>query len=285
MNVLAAKNSLQRAYGLCESDPCLERMHLQQTTGTPSLPKSGLAAALKQGGIKLSPALFLLLVSLLAVGAAVCASPFVNEVFLPIVAAGAASLPFGWLDSKINQKVATFTEDYPTLLLATASSIKAGYTVETALERAVQLMPKTSIVRKEVEALLDRTRKGTSKEKSISQFAACIKLPDIELFRAAYLLATENGGRFTPTLERLARVTRDRVALINAARVSTSTMRMTSNILLVLTPLILGVVSLRSETFWSTLIEDPTANTAAAIGLTAIGAGYFWVRCLSAFKP
>ncbi|MCB0343612.1 MAG: type II secretion system F family protein [Bdellovibrionales bacterium] len=280
------RNALRRTYLLCESDPEMQHCGIiAEKSIAYNKPKQGLAKVLWQAELPISAPVFLLTISIFSVGSAAMAAPFVNEFLLPLIAAGVASMPFGWIDSRIQSKSSRFSEDYPTLLLAAASSIKAGHTVECAMERAIQLMPKTSVVREEVEKLLEATGKGVSKEEAIARFAARIRLPDIELFRAAYLLAANNGGRFAPTLERLAKVTRDRICLLGAAKVSTSTMRMTSNVLLVIAPIILMIVSLRSASFWETLLNDSVANTAATVGVTCIVGGYLWVRRLSAFKP
>lgn len=284
-----SSSSLERVMALLDADPALSKaVHMSDpvsvlTTGWQNF--SPIRLAMEQAGISASPGVFCLLVSMFTVGAGFAASPFVAEVCLPIVAAAAAAIPFQWLDSKIEARAASFADDYSTLLLAASSSVGAGHTIDLALERAVQLMSKGALVRREVEDLLERTRRGMPRDSAITAFASTVRLPDIELFRAAYTLASANGGKFAPTLERLARVTRDRICLVRSARVSTATMRMTANVLLLMTPVLLTLGSIRTDTFWQTLLHEPVANTAASIGAAAIGAGYLWLRKLSTFKP
>lgn len=180
---------------------------------------------------------------------------------------------------------ATFSKDYPTVLLAMASSIKVGLTPELALERSTRLLPRNNLVRKEVDSLIASMRSGTPAAGAINSFGKSIDLPDLELFRSAFLLVVENGGRFAPALQRLAEVTRDRTALINSARVSTAIMRMTANILLALTPLVMLVVSSTIPGFWHTLSQNPVANRIAALGGTLILLGYLSLRRMSGFRP
>lgn len=79
-------------------------------------------------------------------------------------------LPYFHLDAKVRKKARIFSEDYPTVLLATASSVKAGLTPQLALKRAVDLLPEDNLLRKEVQQMLDKFGAGESKEKVIRDF-------------------------------------------------------------------------------------------------------------------
>ncbi|MCC6932469.1 MAG: hypothetical protein IT292_04350 [Deltaproteobacteria bacterium] len=205
--------------------------------------------------------------------------------FLPIVFGLCGMIPFAYLNKLAEKRADEFLADYPSVLLATASSMKAGHTVHLAFERAVMLLPPASLARKEIEILLHKITVGVAKEIAISEFARSIRLPELDLFRSAFLLVSEHGGRFVPTLQRLSMVSRDRSILIGSAKVSTSSMRMTANFLLAVTPLLILMVSLRSADYWELILHHPTANLLASLGATIIIANYVLLRKLSAFKP
>lgn len=202
-------------------------------------------------------------------------------VFLPL----GCWLPYSFVLSKAEKNSSDFLKDFPSVLLATASSLKAGITPLNALERAISLLPKESIVKNEIETMLAKIRGGTPKEKAISGFATNILNADIELFKSAFSLALDNGGKFSQTLEHIATVAQDRAMLIGSARVSTANMRMTANTLLGLVPIITGMLASRTENFFQIIIENPLANSTASLGLTIITAGYFFLRKMSNFKP
>lgn len=210
-------------------------------------------------------------------------------ILTPVISAAIALaggfLPFAFLQAKKRKKAILFAKDYPTVLMATASSIKAGLTPQLALERATELLPSTSMVKKEVDLMLDRIRSGCPKDVAVKRFAEELEEPEISLFRSALLLAERNGGKFAPTLERLAQVCQDRSNLVSEARVSSATMRMTGNFLLFICPVILLVISFRTENFWQIITENPTANLLASIGLVLIFGGYFCLRRMSDFRP
>jgi tight adherence protein B len=222
---------------------------------------------------------------LIAFALAFLSSKLISLYFVPIYLIGGALIPIAWLEAKSSKRAKEFAADYPIVLLAMASSLKVGMPPLQALERAIRLLPKESVVKKEISHLLVAFNRGTSKQQVVRIFAASINLPDIELFRSAFLLVLDNGGRFAPTLDRLATVSRDRTTLIKSAFVTTASMRMTANFLLAASPFLLFVVSMRFENFWPLLLEHPTANFIGSLGIVLITVGYLTLRIMSSFKP
>ncbi len=204
---------------------------------------------------------------------------------------GLLLIPFGATPSflivrqKRRKRAANFAADYPAFLLAASSSLKAGRTVFDAFSRATRLLPESSIMRQEIDILLEALTAGTSRESALANFGTSVALPDIELFRQACLLALEHGGSFSSVLQRLARVTSDRATLINAAKVSTASMRLTANILLVLTPAFIGLVAVRTDNFIGTLTSNHTATLLMSIGLGIVLVGFMTLREMSEFTP
>ncbi len=204
-----------------------------------------------------------------------------------IVLTSAVALPFIWrrLADPTARCGAEILADYPSTLMAMASSMKAGLTPLPALERAARLLGTGNALRIEIQSMIGGLRRGIPREEAVAGFASRHHLPEIELFRAAFLLVLENGGRFTPTLERLSLVGRERSALIQSARVSTQSMRMTANIMLGLTPALILVVSSGTSEYWRTLTDNPAAGLMGGIGAALIAAGYLSLRVMSNFKP
>lgn len=212
-------------------------------------------------------------------------SPFLSPWFTPFAFLLGLAIPFSIAEARIRRRAAEFGQDYPTMLLATASSVKVGMTPYQALERSTRLLAKNSLVRLEVESLLRNLRSGMSRELAVRGFGRDIRQPDLELFRSAFLLVLENGGRFAPTLGRLAAVSNNRAVLMRSAAVSTASMRMTANVLVCLAPILLLIVSSRSKNFWDTLCSHPTANLLASLGLVVIVGSYVILYRMSNFKP
>jgi Flp pilus assembly protein TadB len=194
-------------------------------------------------------------------------------------------LPIAIALSKSKERSRKFSEEYPSVLLAMASNMKAGLTVYSSLERATIILPLESEVKKEVKLFLERISQGIPKDIAVEKFGSSVVLPELELFRRAFALVIVHGGKFSRTLERLAQVCRDRENLIKASTVSTASMRMTSNVLLVVAPLLLFILSLKNKDFWNVLLNNNTAYGVGLVGFLIIIVSVFALRTMSDFKP
>jgi len=245
----------------------------------------GLKLFLLQGASRLNPFSFVIL-SLLSAGLLAFASTKLFSLwFTPLFFFFGLTLPWAYIEGKVRQRAVRFAEDYPTMLLAAASSIKVGLSAYQALERATRLLEKDSLVREEVRILLEKIQRGTHRSVAISEFARSIRQPDLELFRSAFLLVLENGGRFSPTLMRLAAVSNNRAQLIRSAAVSTASMRMTANVLIVVAPVLVLLLAARTSNYWQTFFHHPVANFLASSGIIIIVCCYGLLRHMSNFKP
>ena len=193
--------------------------------------------------------------------------------------------PLLYLERLAYKRAAKFAEEFPAILLATASGLSAGHTALAALERSTRLLPEKSKIRFEVAQLLDLLRTGVPKEVAIRDFAADIQLEELDLFRSAFVLSLENGGRLAPSLQRLAQVLKDRSILITSARTATAVMRMTASFLLLLAPLIVSMVAFRTPDFFHKLFTHPVARDAGSLGILLIVGNCFLLRRMSDFRP
>ncbi len=247
--------------------------------------ESGIEVFLAQGACRLSPLAFILLSLLSAAAFSVLAAQVLSSWFLPLFFLFGLVLPWQWVEARVRARTVEFAADYPTMLLAAASSIKVGLTPYQALERSTKLLSPTSLVRTEITALVEKLRHGNGRERAIGEFARTIRLPDLELFRSAFLIVLENGGRFSPTLLRLSAVANNRAQLIRSAAVSTASMRMTANILFVVAPILVLLLAARTEGYWEIFFNHPVANVLASGGIVVITGSYALLRSMSNFKP
>jgi len=202
-----------------------------------------------------------------------------------VIALAVGYYPFAVLDRSAQSRALKFASDFPSVLLATASSLSAGHTALVAIERSTRLLSKENMVRKEISILLDSLRTGSSKEVALKQFALDIRLVELELFRSAFLLSLESGGQLSPTLQRLSQVLKDRSILISSARTATAVMRMTSTVLVLLTPLIVGMVAIRTPNFFILLTTHPIASQIGSLGTLMIALNCWILRRMSDFRP
>lgn len=121
-----------------------------------------------------------------------------------------ALLVNGVLTRAIGSRFKKFDDDYPVLLLSYVSLLKTGMTTIAGLESSGKGLDESSLVRAEVELLIERLRLGLTEEQAISSFGEDIAHPELELFVQSLLLSKRVGGQLSSTLERLARQVRKR---------------------------------------------------------------------------
>ncbi len=131
----------------------------------------------------------------------------------------------GYLNRRIQRRVEKFDTDFPQFLLAVVSMLKTGLNPVQALESAVDNLEEDSVVRQEVELMLERFRVGVPEDRSIGSFGEDIAQPEIELFVQALLLSRRVGGNLSDTLDRLAKQVRKRRAFKMTASASVAQQR------------------------------------------------------------
>jgi tight adherence protein B len=135
---------------------------------------------------------------------------YVKEV-LQIVALTSGPLLVNWfINRRIEKRIRDFDIDFPQFLLSVVGMLKTGLNTVQALEAAAAGLEQHSIVRQEVELMLERFRVGVSEDRSIGSFAEDILHPEVELFVQALILSRRVGGTLSETLDRLAKQVRKR---------------------------------------------------------------------------
>ena len=250
-----------------------------------SLLYSKLVILIANAGYTISGEIVALLCIALSCALGFIVMPYVTFYLVPVLMLGGFLAPIVYLQSKADKRAMLFLNDYPSILLAIASYMKAGLSLYPAMEKAARLFSDDNLVAQEIKLLLEKVSSGVSKEQAILSFAEHIRLPELELFRRALLLAADNGGKFVPTLYRLAVISKDRANLIVSAKSGTAAMKLTANVLLVITPLLLLFMAARIENFWGIIVHNSVANAIASAGAVLILFNYVLLRRMSNFKP
>lgn len=116
----------------------------------------------------------------------------------------------GILQRAIDKRFQIFDRDYPTLLLSYVSLLKTGMTVIGGLDAAAKGLPADSLVKTEVELLIERLKLGLTEDQAINAFGEDVAHPELELFVQSLLLSKRVGGNLSGTLERLSKQVRKR---------------------------------------------------------------------------
>lgn len=188
------------------------------------------------------------------------------------------------LNTMVDRRFKAFDADYPAFLSSVVGLLKTGMNPIAALEAAAQGMEDGSLVKIEVELMIERLRFGVSEDRSIGSFGEDIFHPEIELFVQALLLSRRVGGTLSDTLERLSKQVRKRQYFRNSAIAAVSMQRGSIWFIvgiLVLLEVYLSVVF--PESVWGT-IADPVGWEIWQGCVLCILLGIFWVRQVTKIK-
>ena len=129
------------------------------------------------------------------------------------------------IERRIESRAKRFDTDFPQFLLSVTGMLKTGLNTIQALEAAASGLEEDSLVRQEVELMLERFRVGVPEDRSIGSFGEDIRQPEIELFVQALILSKRVGGSLSDTLDRLSKQIRKRQTFKLSASSSVSQQR------------------------------------------------------------
>ncbi len=129
------------------------------------------------------------------------------------------------IERRIESRAKRFDTDFPQFLLSVTGMLKTGLNTIQALEAAASGLEEDSLVRQEVELMLERFRVGVPEDRSIGSFGENIRQPEIEFFVQALILSKRVGGSLSDTLDRLSKQIRKRQTFKLSASSSVSQQR------------------------------------------------------------
>lgn len=183
----------------------------------------------------------------------------------------------GFINARMNSRFKRFDRDYPQFLLSFVGMLKTGLNPMQALEACAANLEDNSLVRQEVELMLERLRLGVSEERSIGSFGEDINHPEIELFVQSLLLSRRVGGNLSEVVDRLARQVRKRQHFRASAVAAVGLQRGSIMFIMAILVSLEGYLYLMWPECVITTWTDPTASKVAQGGLCMILFGLWWV--------
>ena len=173
-----------------------------------------------------------------------------------IAAIAAFPLPKVYLNFLRKQRMRKFNEQLEDALLSMSSSLKAGFSINQALEVIAQENRRP--ISFEFNLLIQELRLGVSLDDALEKMTRRLDCPDFELVAVSILTARQTGDELTATLERLAGVIRERVRITARIRALPAQGRMQA-VIIALMPfgLLLAMINIVPDmmnAFFSTVV-------------------------------
>ncbi len=183
-----------------------------------------------------------------------------------------------------NRRFAAFDADYPVLLMSYVSLLKTGMNAIGGLEAAAKGLDEGSLVRSEVELLIERLRLGLTEEQAIGAFGEDIAHPELELFVQGLILSRRVGGQLSQTLERLAKQVRKRQQFRKQAVAAVGMEISSIYVIAVIMTLLLCYLAYSSPELIMGAFEHETGRKIFQAGVAIILGGFWWSKQVTKIK-
>ena len=239
---------------------------------------------LKFAQSRFTPATYRLMQIVISITAFFIAGAKFN-LFIQILALASGPLFMGWMvNFFVNKRFNAFDQDYAPFILSLVGLLKTGMNVMSALEAAADGMEEGSLVKEEIELMMERLRFGVSEDKSIGAFGEDIYHPEIELFVQALLLSRRVGGTLSDTLDRLSRQVRRRQYFRKAAHAAIGMQRGSIWFIVGILVALECYLYVINPDFVVGAWNHPFGWQVWQAGMVLICFGIFWVRQITKLK-
>ncbi len=200
---------------------------------------------------------------------------------LPVVAAGAAAPPvLVW--QKARRRVRKFEGQLSDLLIALASSLRAGHSLRQAIQAVVA--EGQDPARKEFGRVIAEASLGRPMEDGLADMARRLDSEDFTYVVTAVTIQREVGGALAELLDLVADTVRARQHFQRKVRSLTAMGRLSALILIVLPFFIAAALTALNPDYMAPLYETSTGQTLIACGLVMMALGSLLLKRIVSFS-
>lgn len=231
---------------------------------------------LEQAGIKILAGEFITLAVLAALAGAVFGALILpNIIFVLIVAAAAAAIPFVWLGWARRKRQNALNDQLADTLSILASSLRAGYSFLQALDTVAKEIGEPSA--HEFQRVVAEIRLGRPVDEALISMAQRVGSDDLKWAVIAINVQRQIGGNLAEVLDIVANTVRERGYLRRLVRVLSAEGRLSIAILTALPFFLLLYEALVNPEYVKLLFTHPLGIVMLIAGAVAMSLGVFWM--------
>ena len=180
------------------------------------------------------------------------------------------------------KRLAKFNEQLEDALGSMSSSLKAGFSINQALESiADENRPPISI---EFRLLVQELRLGVPLEEALNNMCKRIESDDFELVTVAIITARQTGGELTSVLERLASVIRERLRIYRKVNALTAQGRMQAIVIGIMPFALMFMMSYIVPDAMASFFESVIGIIACAVAMILVVVGFLAIKKITSIK-
>lgn len=165
-------------------------------------------------------------------------------------------------------------------ILALASCLNAGYSVENALVEARKEMDRIygqeSMISEEIRLMIHKTRMNRTLEEALMDFAVRSGLDDVRSFADVFLAAKESGGELMKIIARTAEIIGEKIRIQEDILTETASRRLEQKIMSAIPIFIVCYLELTSPGFFDVLYTT-VAGRGIMTGCLTVYLGACWL--------
>ena len=176
------------------------------------------------------------------------------------------------------RRLETLRGQFKDAILAVASGLNAGYSVENAfavsLKEMEEIHGSDSMIAQEIRLILRKVRLNLTFEEALGDFAKRSGLDDVKNFSDVFLAARKSGGELMKIIARTAEIIGEKIRIQEEILTATASRRMEQKIMSAIPILIVVYIELTSPGFFEILY-----STMGGRILMTICLGIYLVSC------
>lgn len=242
-------------------------------------PAQQLRLLLIQAGINIRVVNVLYLMGFLALGTALALQARCG-LSRPIAMLGGTAvgigLPLGYVRRRRTKRLQAFVAQLPAALDMLRSSIRAGHSLDYALEVALEELPEP--IASSFSTVLDEIRLGLSPREALENLHRRVPVDELRFFVLAVALTREVGGNLSEVLTTLAETLRDRSKLRQKVKALSAQGRAAATLLTAIPPGVAFVANLLRPGFVDPLFYHPTGRLLVGVAVVFQVAAVLMIR-------
>ncbi len=203
-----------------------------------------------------------------------------NLIYGLITLGGTLFLPFYIYRQIRKRRLKAFEKQLPDALTMIAGGLKAGASINMALESLVKEQP--APLSQEFQLFLREQRIGVDFGRSLQNMEQRLPIPDFQMFASALRIAREIGGNLAEILERLSDTLRRKATMEGKIDALTSQGRMQGYVMTGLPVLLGGLLYLLEPEAMSKLFTTKEGWITLAVVITMEVVGYIFISKITA---
>jgi tight adherence protein B len=201
-------------------------------------------------------------------------------ILVGMVAGGA--IPFGFVWVKGNQRITSFENQLPDLLITLAASLKAGHSFKQGLQSVVDEGREPAS--KELKRVLTEARLGRPMDESLQEMAARVGSKNFDFVITAVTIQRQVGGSLAGLIDMVADTVRQRQQFARKIKGLTAMGRASAYVLMGLPFFIAIIITVMNPRYMDPLYHSSTGHKLIATGLAMMCFGAVVLRKIVSFK-